>query len=350
MTNLTAPADAPVVQVQGRRGIASTRLIVIGVGVAILLTLSIVSLFVGSGNFTPQEVIDALRGRADATTELLIREYRLARTVIAIVAGVSLGLAGTIMQALTRNPLADPGILGVNAGAYTAVVFTALLVGPQLKTTHVWMALLGALLASLIVFVIGTTGVASRSPAKLVLTGIAFGAVLSGVSYAVTLMNPQVFDRIRFWNLGSIQGRTFGDLTVVLPFIGVGVLIALVLPRSLDTLALGDEVAIALGSRPVLIRIAGLISIALLCGAATAVIGPISFVGLMVPHLLRISVGPAYTWLIPLSVIAAPILLLGADILGRVLVPSEMPAGIVTAVIGAPVLIYIARRQGVRAL
>lgn len=342
----TAPSESAISALTKRRSLT------VVLALVALAILSVLSLFIGSGGFTPSQVFAALTGHGSdsSTVDLLIREYRVPRTVIAILVGASLGAAGTIMQALTRNPLADPGILGVNAGAYTAVVFTAAVIGPQLRTTHVLFALLGALAVSAAVYIIGTRGIGGRSPAKLVLTGVALGAVLSGVSYAVTLLNPEVFDRIRYWNLGSLQGRQFVDLQAVLPFIITGLVIALFLPRSLNTLAMGDDLAIALGAKPLVVRIIGVSVIALLCGSATAVAGPIAFVGLLVPHLLRLFIGPSYTWLLPLSIIVAPVLLLGADIAGRLLVSAELPAGIVTALIGAPVLIYLARKKGVKHL
>ncbi|RGE19656.1 iron ABC transporter permease [Leucobacter sp. wl10] len=326
------------------------RIAVAAVGVALLALLGLASLFVGSGGLAPPDVWRALQRDDGSTTALLVRDFRVPRTLIAIVVGVALGLAGAIIQAITRNPLADPGILGVNAGAYAAVVVAAALFGSSLSAGHVLLALAGALLASLIVYGIGTTGSAGGTPTKLVLTGTALGAVLSGVSYAVTLTMPEVFDKIRFWSAGSLQNRQFDTLWVTLPFIAVGVLIALALPRALNALALGDDAAVALGARPGITKFAGIVSVTLLCGAATAAAGPIAFVGLMVPHALRSIVGPDQRWILPLSLLAAPILLLTADMAGRVVVSNELPAGVVTAFIGAPVLIALTRRKGARGL
>lgn len=335
-----APVDAGT-----RRRIAAT---VIGIG--ILALLSIASLFIGSGGFSIPEVWAALTHDDGSTTALLVRDYRVPRTLLAIVVGIALGLSGAIIQAITRNPLADPGILGVNAGAYTAVVFAAAVLGPSLTTGHVLVALAGALLAALIVYGVGTTGPAGGTPTKLVLTGVALGAVLTGLSFAVTLMHRDVFDRIRFWAAGSLQGRQFDTLWAVLPYIVVGIAIALLLPRALNALALGEDVAVALGSKPGRTKLVGVAAVTLLCGAATAAAGPIAFVGLMVPHAVRSIVGPDQRWIIPLSLIAAPILMLTSDIVGRVVVASELPVGVVTAFIGAPVLIALTRRKGARGL
>ena len=326
--------------------------IAIVVGLLVLLALSALSLLVGSGKFTPTQVWQALQpsGSSDPTVDLLIRQYRLPRTIIAIAVGASLGVAGTIMQALTRNPLADPGILGVNAGAYTGVVLAAGQLGTQIHTTHVLYAMGGAVLTAAVVYVIGTTGPGSHSSAKLLLTGVAVAAVLNGSAYAISVLHPQVFDRVRYWNLGSLQGKQIGDLYAVLPFLGIGLIVGLALPRALNALSMGDDVAVALGSKPLRIRLAGLVAITLLCAGATALAGPIGFLGLMVPHLLRLIVGPSYTRLLPLSLLVAPSFLLAADIAGRFLVAGELPAGIVTALLGAPVLIYLARAKGVRQL
>lgn len=323
--------------------------VVVTVGSVLVVAVLVVwSVFVGSGDFTRSQVIEAILGGGESTRDILIREFRLARTVLALVVGAALGVAGTLMQALARNPLADPGILGVNAGAYLAVVLAATSMGPILGFGHVSIALGGALVAAVVVWVIGSTGPAAGTPTKLVLTGVALGSVLTGVAYAISLLNPAVFDRVRFWNAGSLQGRTFQDLWAVLPFIGVGLVIAMLLPRALNALGLGDDVAVALGSRPAITRIVGLVAVTLLCGAATAVAGPLSFIGLLAPHALRSLVGPDHRWLVPLSIVGAAALMLAADILARVVTSAELPVGVVTAFIGAPVLVALARRKSSR--
>lgn len=331
-------------------GGARRLVVVVVVGVAALAGLAILSLLVGSGELTAAESWQAFLSDEPTTNRLIVWDYRLPRTLLAIVVGLALGLSGAIMQAVTRNPLADPGILGVNAGAYAAVVFAAAALGSGLSIVHVITALIGAFAASLIVYGVGSTGAAGGTPTKLVLTGTAVGAVLAGVSTAVTLTMPDVFDKVRFWSVGSLQNRQFDTLWAVAPFILVGVVIALALPRALNALSMGEDVAVSLGSRPGGTKVAGVIAVTLLCGAATAAAGPIAFIGLMVPHALRTVVGPDQRRIIPLSLLAAPVLLLGADIVGRVVVSSELPAGVVTAFIGAPVLIALTRRKGARGL
>lgn len=334
------------------------RTLIILIAMALLAVLCWISLFTGSGSIPAHRVIDTLITWAagdlgpDArdTTEVLILDRRLPRTILAILVGAGLGAAGVLMQALTRNPLADPGLLGVNAGAYAAVVFGSAVMGVSIGTAHVWLAVAGAFVVAVTVYIIGTTGAMGGNPAKLVLTGVAIGAVLSGVSFAVTLIRPEVFDRVRFWSAGSLQGRSFEEVSAVLPFLAVGLVLALLLPRALNAMALGEEAAVALGAHPGVTRLVGLLGVTLLCGAATAAAGPLSFIGLMVPHALRILNGPDHRWLIPLSALAAPVLVLTADILARVVVAAELPAGVVTAFLGAPVLIWLTRRRAVKSL
>lgn len=334
------------------------RTLIILVGLVLLIGLCWISLFTGSGSIPAHRVLSTLSSwaagdlpsGARGTTELLILERRLPRTVLAVMVGAGLGAAGVVMQAMTRNPLADPGLLGVNAGAYTAVVFGSAAMGVTVGAAHVWLAVVGALIVAVSVYVIGTSGAMGGNPAKLVLTGVAIGALLSGISFAVTLLQPEVFDRVRFWSAGSLQGRSIDELSAVLPFLAVGLFIALLLPRALNALALGDDAAVALGARPGVTRLAGLAAVTLLCGAATAAAGPLSFIGLMVPHALRMLSGPDHRWLIPLSLLAAPVLVLTADILARVVVAAELPAGVVTAFLGAPVLIWLTRRKAVKNL
>lgn len=353
--------QTPVVherRVPASAGQGARRAVVVGSGAALLVALAWTSLFVGSGNIPVHRVLEILSAWASGdlppgargTTELLIIERRVPRALLAIVVGGALGLAGVVMQALTRNPLADPGLLGVNAGAYTAVVFGSAVMGTMLGMAHVWLAMLGALVTAVVVYGIGTSGRMGGSPAKLVLTGVAIGAVLSGLSFGVTLAMPEVFDRVRYWSAGSLQSRSWDELSTVLPFIGLGLLMALTLPRALNALGLGDDAAVALGTRPAVIRIVGLATVTLLCGAATAAAGPLTFIGLIIPHALRMLLGPDHRWLVPLSLLFAPILVLAADILARVVLSSELPAGVVMAFLGAPVLIALTRRKVVREL
>ncbi|KAA1379876.1 FecCD family ABC transporter permease [Aeromicrobium fastidiosum] len=313
-------------------------------GVCLLAGLSVLSMMVGSGDIPVSQVWQSLTHGGSSTSDLLVVDFRLPRTLLALLVGAGLGAAGAIMQALTRNPLADPGILGVNAGAFVAVAVGAAVLGSTSSTTLVWLAMGGALVATSVVFLVGSTGPDGGSSTKLVLAGVALGAVFTAISFAVTLSSSEVFDRVRYWQAGSLQNRQMDVVGSVLGFIVVGLVIALAIAPALNTLALGEEVASALGTHPGLTRTAGVAALTLLCGAATAAAGPISFLGLMVPHLVRAIVGPDQRLIVPLSMLAAPILLLTADMAARVLTSSELPLGIVMAAMGAPVLIAVTRR------
>ena len=329
---------------------APARLAVVVGTLAVLVVLSATSLFVGSGGIAPSAVWHALQFGGDDTTAVLVNQFRVPRTLLAIVVGVALGVAGALIQAVTRNPLADPGILGVNSGAYFAVVVSIAIVGVADITTYVWWSFLGAGLATVAVYVIGSRGRGGATPVRLVLAGVALSAVLQGITFVITLRNPQIFDKIRFWQAGSLQGRQFEVFWGVLPFAVAGVVLAMMLARPLNAIALGDDLASALGARILRTRLLSVLAITLLCGAATAACGPIGFLGLMVPFLARALVGPDQRWVLPLSAVFAPAVFLLADIAGRLLVEGEMPVGIVTAFIGAPVLVLLVRRSRVSGL
>lgn len=324
-----------------------SRALLVALSVIPLAIAAVASLVIGSGDIPLADVWLALtRGGIDTTT-LLIVDYRVPRTILAILVGLALGLAGAIMQALTRNPLAEPGLLGVNAGAFLAVVVSIAVTGAADIRSFVWWSFLGAALAAGLVYLVGSRGRGGATPLRLVLTGVALSAALSGVAYAFTLTNADIFDRIRYWQSGSLQSRTDDIVTGVLPFIVLGALVALTLPRSLNAVALGDELALALGARIASTRVLSIVAVTLLCGAATAAAGPIGFLGLMAPYVARAIVGPDQRWIIPLMFTIAPTIMLAADVLGRVIVASEMPVGVVTAFIGAPLLIALMRRRRV---
>jgi len=315
----------------------------VGLG-ALVVALMAASLFVGSGDLGVRDAWDALWGSGDGTNDVIVRDYRVPRALLAALAGAGLGVAGAVIQALTRNPLADPGILGVTGGAYFTVVVGVAFLGITGMVPTVLCGLVGAMLTAVTVYVIGSSGRAGAAPAKMVLTGLALGSMLSGVSYGITLLLPSVFDKIRFWQIGSLQGRQIDAVVGIAPFIAVGLLLALLLARPLNALALGDDLARTLGARIVATRALSFVAITLLCGAATAAVGPIAFVGLIVPHVARALVGPDERWTIPACLVLGPLLFVGSDIVGRVAVEGELPVGIVTAFVGAPVLIHLVRR------
>ncbi|MBP2707830.1 iron ABC transporter permease [Microbispora sp. RL4-1S] len=276
----------------------------------------------------------------------VVREMRLPRTLLGLLAGTALGLAGGVMQALTRNPLADPGLLGINAGASAAVATATAFLGMTSFGGYVWFSLAGAAVVSALVYAVG--GGRGATPARLALAGAALNAALYSYVSAVMLLDSDSLEKMRFWTVGSLASAQNATSAAVLPFVAAGLVLSLGLARPLNALALGDDSARALGARPGLVRTAAIVAVTLLCGAATAACGPIVFVGLMVPHLVRALTGPDLRWVLPYCAVLAPVLLLGADVLGRVLGrPGELQAGIVTAVAGGPFFLYFARRARV---
>lgn len=312
---------------------------------ALLLLLAVLalSIAVGAKQFPLGEVWDGLFDTGSASYTV-VHEMRLPRTLLGLLAGAALGLAGGVMQALTRNPLADPGLLGINAGASAAVVSAISFLGISTYTGYVWFAFAGAAAVSVLVYAVG--GGRGATPARLVLAGTALNAALISYVNAVQLLDTASLNRMRFWTVGSLASAQDGTVARLAPFALAGVLVALALARPLNAMALGDDSARALGARPGLTRAGAIVAVTLLCGAATAACGPIVFVGLMVPHLVRSLTGPDLRWMLPYCALLAPVLLLGADVLGRVLArPGELQVGIVTAVLGGPVFLYFVRRR-----
>ncbi|MFJ5553559.1 FecCD family ABC transporter permease [Streptomyces sp. NPDC093225] len=312
--------------------------------VAVLVLVAAASIAVGSKSVSPAEVWHGLFHYSGTVTDVVVRDSRVPRTVLGLLVGLSLGLAGAVMQALTRNPLAEPGILGVNAGAAAAVVSAVSVLGASTLREFVWYAFAGAALVSVLVYVLG--GSRSATPVRLALAGTAASAALVGYINAVVLMDSKALDRLRFWTVGSLTSANADTVWQVLPFVAVGAVLALALGRPLNAMAMGDDTARALGAHLTRTRVVAMLAITLLCGAATAACGPIVFVGLMVPHLARVFTGPDMRWILAYSAVLSPVLLLGADVVGRVVTrPAELQVGIVTALIGGPVFIYLVRRR-----
>ncbi|MCZ4067771.1 iron chelate uptake ABC transporter family permease subunit [Microbacterium sp. H37-C3] len=323
-------------------------------GAAIALALVLVvaaSLAVGANPLSLDTVVAVLRGEGSPEATFVVAELRVPRTVVGLIAGAALGVAGALMQAFTRNPLADPGILGVNAGAALAVALGMAVLGVRATSGAVWFAFVGALVVTVAVYLIGSGGRGAAGPIRLTLAGVALGAVLSGITTGIVLSDPDAFDAMRSWNAGSLLGRGWDTIVPVAPFIAVGLVLALVLGAGLNAVALGDDVARAQGANLAGIRIGVIVAVTLLAGAATALAGPISFVGLMVPHIARWLFGADHRVILAVSALLAPVVVLAADVVGRVLIaPAELPAGIVTAFVGAPILIALARRRRASAL
>ncbi|WP_375591681.1 Fe(3+)-siderophore ABC transporter permease [Chitiniphilus eburneus] len=314
-------------------------------GGAALLLLVIASFTVGAKSIDLTVVWHALLGDTSHSDSLIVREARLPRTLLGLLAGVALGLAGALIQALTRNPLADPGIVGVNAGASFAVVLAASVFGVRSGGGFVAWACGGALVTTLLVYLIGIWGASRLDPLRFLLAGVAVASVMFGLSSGLVLLDPGAFDRVRFWNAGSLDIRNLTLVMQVLPVVVAGSVLALLLSRPLNALTMGHDMAVALGARPLRTQMLTIIAVTLLTGAVTAVAGPIGFVGLMVPQAARWLVGNDMRWIMPVTVLLSPILLLAADIVGRLLLPGELPVSIVTALVGAPVLIWLVRSK-----
>jgi iron-siderophore transport system permease protein len=319
----------------------------------ILLGLCVLSLAAGSRAVPLDEVYRAVvdRGVTNPQVEAIVWGVRLPRTICAVLVGAALGLAGALMQGLTRNPLADPGLLGVSAGASFAIVAAVAGLGVTSASGYVWFGFAGAFLAAVAVHLLGGLGQGGATPVKLALAGIALTFLLGSCTSAIVLRHPASLDRYRFWSAGSLTGADPALLWRMSPFLVLGAVLAVTAGPALNSLALGDDTAVALGRRLGPIRIQAVLAITLLAGAAVAIAGPIVFIGLVVPHVARMITGPDHRWLLPVTALLAPCLLLLADIAGRVVArPEEVQAGIVVAFVGGPFFIALVRRRRVAEL
>ncbi|MEU8901202.1 iron chelate uptake ABC transporter family permease subunit [Nocardia sp. NPDC048505] len=333
------------------------RLIGLLLGAALLVLAVLASMAIGTRALAPGTVFGALdhalgcaggpfRCPAESTAEEIVRELRLPRTALALICGLALGITGALIQGYTRNPLSDAGLLGLNSGAAFLAALSIFLFGLTAPEHYIWFAFAGALLAGLVVFGASSVGGGKASPLSLVLAGAAVAAFLQAMTNAVVLMDATALDTYRFWVVGDVAGRDAEVFWQVLPFLAVGLLLALAAGPGLNLLSLGDDVARGLGVHIGRSRALGLAAIVLLCGAATAAVGPIVFLGLIVPHLARVITGPDYRWLIPYSGLFGALLLLLADIAGRVVNrPGELQVGVMLAAIGAPFFIAYVRRR-----
>ncbi|MCP9488703.1 MAG: iron ABC transporter permease [Solirubrobacteraceae bacterium MAG38_C4-C5] len=331
---------------RGALGRGWTRAAGFGVVALALAGAALASIAVGSLSIPVEEVVRAFIAFDNSDEHVVVRELRGPRTLVAIAVGASLGVAGAVMQGMTRNPLADPGILGIEAGAALAVVCAIFLLGVSTVTGHVWFALGGAAIAGTVVYALGTAGRSGGTPVTLALAGAALAALLSAITSAIIVLDAQTLDEFRFWVVGSVAGRGLDVLTGALSFLAVGLVLGLASGRALNALSLGDDVARSLGQRVAWAKARAAAGVVLLAGGAVAVAGPVGFIGLTVPHVARAIVGPDYRWLLPYSALLGAILILVADVVGRVVArPAEVQVGIVMALIGAPVFIALVRRR-----
>jgi iron-siderophore transport system permease protein len=333
-----------------RRRAAPTRAARLVLAFAVLGCAAVLSLAVGARAIPLGDVADALFHGGGSRDAAIVNSLRVPRTLLGIVVGAALGIAGALMQALTRNPLADPGLLGVNAGAAAAVVI-ALSLGLAGAASSVWFAFVGAALAAVAVYAIGGAGRGGATPVRLALAGTALTAALTAVIYGVAISDARLLQQYNHWSVGALGGRGRTQLDAIVPFVAIGALLAAALARPLNAIALGDESARALGARVGRTRIGGAVAITLLCGASTAAAGPMYFLGLTVPHAGRALCGPDQRWVLAYSAVLGAAVLLIADVVGRVLVrPGELQAGVMVAVIGTPVFITLVRRKRIAAL
>lgn len=319
-------------------------------GLVAVVCASIASIMFGARDVALDEVIDGLFGHHSSIGAAAVAE-RLPRTATALVVGAALAISGTLMQAVTRNPIADPGILGVNSGAALFIVLGMSTFGLSTVREYTWLALGGGLVTALCVFTVGALGPGGPTPVKLALAGVATTVALTSLTTALLLPQTRTLDVFRQWQVGSVARGDFTALLAIAPLLIIGLVVALTICTPLNTMALGDELATALGTRVQLTRVVGIIAAVALASAATAVAGPIGFVGLMVPHAVRMLTSPDLRTLLPLSALYGATLLTVADVLGRILArPGEIEVGVLTAVVGAPLLIFITRRTKLREL
>jgi len=343
----TRPADPP----PPAGALRGQRVLLVLVLLGLLVLAALASLAIGAKPIPIDLVWNAIWSPTGTEDDIVVRSLRAPRTILGVGVGIALGMAGALMQGHTRNPLADPGLLGVSAGAAFFVVIGIFALGVTSLYGYVWFAFAGAFAASVLVFVLGSLGRGGPTPVTLALAGVAVSALLSALTSALVLADTQTLDAFRFWAVGSLAGRDTAIAGQVAPFLLVGLVLAVANSPALNLLSLGEDVARGLGQNVTVARWTGLVAITLLTGAAVAACGPIAFVGLVVPHVARFFTGPDHRWLLPASGLAGAVLLLAADVVGRVVVrPGELQVGIVLAFVGAPFFVALVRRRKLVAL
>ena len=318
---------------------------------ALLSVIAMFSVSLGVKRIAFSKVMEVIFGNDLDSIEATIILQRIPRTVFGILAGGALGISGALMQSITRNPIADPSILGVNTGASLFVVAGIAFFNITAAYQYIWLAIIGAGLTAVFVYIVASMGKDGATPLKLALSGSAVSIVLGSLVSTIMLPNNRVMEAFRFWQVGSIGSATWENIALISPFLILGFVISMLISGYLNNLALGDEAATTLGTNVVLTRSVGALASVLLCGAATALAGPIGFIGLIIPHIVRLVFGSEMSKMLPLSFIGSGILLLLSDILGRIIgSPGETEVGIVTAVLGAPIFIFAIRKGRVKSL
>lgn len=347
----SAPTTTPPVAPRGAGALRRRRLLGLVALAGALVLAALGSVAIGTKIIPLDEVVSALVAPTGTENDVVIRALRIPRTVLGLVVGVALGLAGALVQGFTRNPLGDPGLLGVNAGAALFVVVGIYVFGVGTLYGYVWFAFAGALVASVAVFLVGTRAPGGATPVSLALAGAAMSFLMQALTHAIVLIDETSLDAYRFWVVGSLAGRDTAVTGQVVWFVLAGTVLALASAPALNALSLGDDVAASLGHSVRRTRIVGVVAITLLAGAGTAACGPIVFLGLIVPHVVRAFTGPDHRWLLPASGLAGAVLLLVADVVGRVVArPGELQVGIVVALLGGPFFVALVRRRKMGAL
>ncbi|WP_138497910.1 FecCD family ABC transporter permease [Nostoc sp. PA-18-2419] len=322
------------------------RIFSLGIGILIVLLGIFASISYGAADIPIAKILTAFINYDDSTEHIIIRSMRLPRTLIASMVGASLAIAGALMQGLTQNPLAAPGILGINAGAALAVVTVVFGLGTSSAPLITLVAFIGALIAALAVYSLGSLGQGGSTSLNLTIAGAALTALLSSITTGILILSDRTLEEVRFWLAGSLAGRDFNLFLTVLPWMVVGLLTAFALSRQINVLSLGESIATGLGQQTGWIKLATASSVVILAGSAVALAGPIGFVGLLVPHLARGVMGVDYRWILPGAAVFGAGLLVWADLAARWLIrPQELPVGVMTALLGAPFLLYLVRWQ-----
>lgn len=333
-----------------RRALAARRIGWTAAAVAALLLAVLLSLAVGARSVAPTAVLDAVLNGGHSPDAEVVRELRVPRTLIGLMVGAALALAGTVLQGITRNPIADPGILGISQGASVGVVLAIAFAGVHTLSGYVWFAFAGAAVASVAVYAIAARGRGGATPVKLALGGAAINALLVSVTMGVLTTKAAALDEFRFWQVGSVAGRDAEVVGQIWPFLLMGAVLVISVARGLDALALGEDMAKGLGQNVAAVRITGGVGATVLTGAGVAAAGPIAFIGLAVPHIARAIVGSDHRWVLPMAALIGPVMLLVSDVIGRIVFPpGEVPAGVMTALIGVPFLVALVRRRAVPA-
>lgn len=343
MTAHAKPISKNTTRILGSRALLLPGLLVCTTLVVVCLVWSIT---LGAADIAPRTVFDAIFASDGSFQHLIIQTVRLPRVLSGAIVGASLAVAGAIMQGLTRNPLADSGLLGINSGAAFAVVLAVFIIGDMPLSAYAWYGFIGAGVAAALVYALGSMGKGGATPLKLTLAGVILTAFIGSFTTAILISDQQALEKIRFWTAGSLAGRDMALLAQTAPYMIVGLVGAFLISRQITTISLGDDVAKGLGQNTVWVRAAAALIVVLLAGGAVALAGPLGFVGLIIPHLVRFLVGVDYRWVVPYSALLGAILVTVADVGARVVIrPQELPAGVIMAVIGAPFFIWLARRQ-----